>query len=287
MAGLRRSVFTGPLAELAHGVIDQTVDFAGCGMHWSELLQAAPASRFDIVIATEPKLRNAILMRRLKPRLFISPALNFFLSDRKPTSPYPVSVYEQMLRLAELAVGRDLSTNCKITPPRRFEDLATHLLPESAQYIGFAPGAGGERKRWPLARFIALAQEPVAFGYKAVFFLGPEELDYANDIQSAIPSALFPEQSNLIENHGGPMLGIALAARLQAAVANDAGSGHILAAGGRPLVTLFGHTNSEKFKPPFGRRIAIPARDYGGEDVAKIPLSRVRETLMGLLSELS
>ena len=67
-------------------------------------------------------------------------------------------------------------------------------------------------------------------------------------------------------------------------MANDAGGGHLLAAGGRPLITLFGRTSEHKFKPPYGEQIAITAQAYGGTDMALIPVARVAaeiETVIG------
>ena len=66
--------------------------------------------------------------------------------------------------------------------------------------------------------------------------------------------------------------------------ANDAGGGHLLAAGGRPLVTLFGRTSEDKFKPPYGTRIAISAREYGGTDMSLIPVQRVTTAIDAVLA---
>ena len=95
------------------------------------------------------------------------------------------------------------------------------------------------------------------------------------EIARALPQALFPEQVAGSRNSAGALLSIALAQRIAVGVANDAGGGHLLAAGCRPLITLFGHTSEQKFKPPYGRRIAINAREYGGTDMSLIPVDRV------------
>ena len=78
---------------------------------------------------------------------------------------------------------------------------------------------------------------------------------------------------------------MALATRLAIGVANDAGGGHLLAAGGRPLVSLFGHTDPEKFRPPYGTRIAICARDYGGPEMTRIPVGAVLAAVERALAE--
>jgi ADP-heptose:LPS heptosyltransferase len=275
LAGLRKSVFAGPLAPLATGVIDEVRDVAGTGVSWRELFAAPPPGKFDIVVATEPKLRSAVLLRRLRHDVFISPALNFLLSDRKPerASAYPKSVFEQMRCLATLAAGRELDIDTTIDVGADSVRIARELLPAGATYIGLAPGSAGESKRWPLERYVQLAERQLQARRTPVFFLGPEEAPLRERIAQSVPAALFPEQAPAAR--GGPLLSIALAQRIAVGVANDAGGGHLLAAGGRPLVTLFGHTSEDKFKPPYGTRVAIKAREYGGTDMSLIPLERV------------
>jgi ADP-heptose:LPS heptosyltransferase len=73
-----------------------------------------------------------------------------------------------------------------------------------------------------------------------VFFFGPDEAEDAAKAPRggsgrAVPGRTAPTAS---PNVKGPLLVIALAGRLSAAVANDAGPGHMLAAGGAPLLSL-------------------------------------------------
>ena len=281
LAGLRKSVFSGALAALAAGVIDEVQDFAGVGVSWRELLRPPFPGKFDILISTEPKIRNAILLRRIAHDVFISPAANFRFSDRKPTpdARFPSSTFDQMRCLANLAAGRELAIETAIAVGEENTNLARDLLPEGSMYIGLAPGSAGPRKRWPLARYIELAGGQTERGRIPVFFLGPDELSMEDELRRVVPEALFPEQVALATERQSALLSIALAQRIALGVANDAGGGHLLAAGGRPLITLFGRTSEQKFKPPYGERIAITAHDYGGTDMALIPVARVAATI--------
>ncbi len=281
LAGLRKSVFSDALASLAEGVIDEVRDMAGIGVSWRELMRPPPPGKFDIVVATEAKIRNAVLLKRIAHEVFISPALNFRLSDRKPAPdrPYPDAVFEQMRCLATLAAGRELDVDPRIEVGTENEHLAAELLPAGERYVGLAVGAAGKVKRWPLARYIELAKRLREKGRTPVFFLGPEEVSLYGEIRDAQPAALFPEQDPRARGRTGPLLTIALAQRIALGVANDAGGGHLLAAGGQRLITLFGRTNVDKFKPPYGSRIVITASEYGGTDVALIPVERVSEAI--------
>ncbi|MDA0821310.1 MAG: lipopolysaccharide heptosyltransferase family protein [Proteobacteria bacterium] len=270
-------MFKGALSTLAANVIDEVVECADLGVSWRELLKPPRSGHYDIVVATEPKVRNALLLKRISHRLFISPAANFRFSDRQPRAdmPYPDSVYEQLRCLGELAAGRKLQIKPVIDVGAANERLAKQLLPDGKRYLGLAPGSAGESKRWPLRRYIDLAKAHGSNDLTPVFFLGPEEISMYEEIARAVPQALFPEQVAGSRNLGGALFSIALAQRIAVGVANDAGGGHLLAAGCRPLITLFGHTSEQKFKPPYGRRIAINARDYGGTDMSLIPVDRV------------
>ncbi len=272
----RGSVFQGPLAPLVRGVIDEVHAVTGIGTRWQELLFPRLRARFDCIVATEQKLRNTLALKRVPHRILISPAAGFLLSNRKPAAgTYGVSVHAQFTTLLSLAADVALEPEARIALPAPELALASELLPAGAAYIGFVPGAGGVSKRWPLARFVALARACAARGLVPVFFLGPDEREWIRELREALPSALFPEYAANADSLGGPLLTMALATRLAVGVANDAGGGHLLAAGGQPLISLFGHTDPAKFQPPYGQRTAIRARDYGGPEMSRIPVDAV------------
>jgi len=98
-----------------------------------------------------------------------------------------------------------------------------------------------------------------------VFFLGPQETDEASAVRSALP-ALLPEvdRGDPHPQVRGPLLAIALAGRLAGSVANDAGPGHMFAAGGAPLLSLQrDRRKAEKFRPAARRLRMLVAEDYG------------------------
>ena len=72
---------------------------------------------------------------------------------------------------------------------------------------------------------------------------------------------------------------IATAARLKAAVANDSGAGHMIAAADVPLISLFGPTPPAKFAPATPALTIITAQAFGGDGMAAIPLDAVHDAL--------
>src|SRR5439155_6942358 len=111
-------------------------------------------------------------------------------------------------------------------------------------------------------------------GRVPVFLLGPEESEWQGKLRAAVPQALFPEEANrgLIS---GPCLVAALGERLSAAVANCSGTGHLLAAGGAPMVSLYGPTRPEKYAPFARALICLKAQDYGSPRIDAVPLNAV------------
>ena len=165
---------------------------------------------------------------------------------------------------------------------------AAALLPDGPAYVGFAPGAGGPERRWPLERYIELAGRAETAGYAPVFILGPMEMDAAAAIRAALPNAVLPavDRTDAFTDVEGPLLTIALAARLTAAVANDAGPAHMLAAGGAPMVHLpMTRPKAAKFRPATRHLRQVIADDEGAGGMTAISVDRVWAELSGLLAE--
>ena len=292
LAGKGRTVYAEALAPLVAGLIDEVIAEAGIGGHWRELLgRPLPDRAFDLVIDTQRRLLTTLIVRRIRHRTFISGAAGFGFSDRRPARPYrkPAAMIRQMLDLIEVAIGRPApaAPPLALDPDLRAE--ARRLLPDgTGDYVGLAPGAGGRHKRWPLARFLEVAAHQVSRGRRPVFVLGPDEAEMVSTVRQAAPEAALPLQAAAAEHLAiTPMLTIALAERLAAAVANDAGVGHMLAAADCQMVSLFGPTSPEKFAPLTSRLAVLTAQSYGGSEMTAIPQAAVADALEGLLTRSS
>lgn len=284
MAGRGPTVYAGVLKPLVEGLVDEVIGNAGVGDHLREVFGRPLGGRgFDIIIDTQQIVKTSLILRRMPHRLFVSWAAKGLLSDRRPPAK-PAAMLDRIMALISLASGRPVAPVRDLRIPKACREAARALLPEGRVYVGIAPGAGGQNKRWPLERFTALAQRQAAAGRTPVFFIGPGELGLVGELRAAVPGALFPELAVPSDISSGPILSIALAERLHVGVANDAGAGHILAAGGRPLVSLFGPTNAEKFVSLGSARTVIRAQDFGGEEMERIPLDAVASTVDRLLA---
>jgi ADP-heptose:LPS heptosyltransferase len=290
LAGKGRTVFAHELAPLVDGLLDAVIEAAGIGSKASELLGPRPLAgrRFDLVIDTQRRVLTTLILRRVRTKCFVTGAADFWLSAKRPARGYkrPALMLRQMLDLIELAGGRAAAPSYDLPLAAEWSAAASAALPDGATYVGFAPGAGGAHKRWPLDRFVALARGTLTSGRMPVFLLGPAEAAWLGELREALPAARFPLQEAALpaERAGSPLFTIAVARRLVAAVANDGGTGHLIAAAGRPMVSLFGPTPPEKFAPAAPIIEIVRAQDFGGLAMEAIPLDAARQALERLLA---
>jgi ADP-heptose:LPS heptosyltransferase len=132
---------------------------------------------------------------------------------------------------------------------------------------------------------VGLAVHQAALGRTPVIFLSSREEGWEKHFRQ-ITNALFPLSQNQETTSGvpsDPVLTAALAERLHVAVANCSGTGHMLALGGAPLITLFGPSKAEKFSPLARKAVHLKPTD-GGKNIAKISIKSVIKAIDHMLS---
>jgi ADP-heptose:LPS heptosyltransferase len=277
------TVYTTALKGVVAGYVDEVILE---GANGAAPLDSLPWSKpfggrgFDLVIDTQENLRRSGVARRGAAGRFVSAA------HQARSKDWPVAVTDRLARLLSLATdGQGAPKPLALTNPDALK-AAEALLPAGPTYIGLAPGAGGQDKRWPLEHYFELARRIVAKGWTPVFFFGPDEAEDAAVAGREIPEGLQPERNRAdgFTAVKGPLLVIALAGRLAAAVANDAGPGHMLAAGGAPLLSLQqDRRKSVKFRPAAQRLEMLVAEDYGS-GMSALPVDAAWAALDKLVS---
>ena len=303
MAGKYKSAYAHELAPLVEGLLDEVIEEAGFDANARWLLRRPlPERQFDLIIDTQRGVVASLILRRVRHRCFVSGAADFLLSDIRPPRPHrrPAAMIRQMLELLALATGGAPAFGPPPQLDHGFAAEAKRRLPAGPVYIGLAPGAGGRHKCWPLENFIALARAQLLGGRAPVFILGPAEQAWRAGLAAAVPEALFPlsdddsgdDDSGDDDSGSGvsrsPVFTIAVASRLAAAVANDSGTGHMIAAADVPMVSLFGPTRPEKFAPTATRLTILEARCFGdgnGDgDMAAIPVEAAARAVEAALA---
>ncbi len=276
-----KSVFANTLRPLTAGLLDGVIEETGLGDSWADILRSPPAlPRADLLIDTQRQVRTSLMLRRLRPRIFVSAAAGWRLSTLAPADrEKPSSMLGQMMRLlAACGAAPDLARLPPLALPVEFADEAARRLPGGGIRVGLAPGAGDRRKCWPLERYLDLGATLAGRGLTPVILLGPAEQSWTETVTRHLPAAELP-----VRAEDSPLMTMAIARRLVAAVANDSGIGHLLAAAGTPLVSLFGPTSPEKFAPQATRLAILRAQNFGAEAMAAIPQGPVLKALTTIL----
>lgn len=291
-------VYAGVLAPLIAPFIDRVHTMTDLSQHKRQIIlpPRIPGAPYDIAIDTQTLFWRSLVVRRgLKPKCFISAAMDYRLSSIQPPDDRrtkPRHFVQHLLRLVELAAGKNFQRDdTPVEIPEELDALAHTLLPGSANgsgpspYIGIAPGSGDPAKRWPLEQFIALARHFENRGLRPVFMVGPGEADLLEPLKTAFPDALFPEQSLPPGKKPGPLLVAALGRRMAGSIANDSGLGHLLAISGKPLVLLYGRHTPAKYAPLAPGLRTVWAHEFGGGDHTLIPLDRVEHEMEAALAQ--
>ena len=124
---------------------------------------------------------------------------------------------------------------------------------ESENAVLLHPGGDSFRafKRWPVGQFVQLARSLTDLGYSVTVALGPSEAELEMafrrncDAQVSIASGL--PLSQMLE----------CVARHRICVTSDSGLGHIAAAMGRRVVTIFGPADPEAVRPYSDNAIVV------------------------------
>jgi len=287
------TMFAGILEPVARGLIAEFLPDTILGHDWASALsprRILPDRHFDVIIDTQKNPMYTLMLRRISHDVLISPSWRYFFSSHRPAKnqPKPRSLAEKLLALLTLATGEAAKPGHIAVLPDEYRTVADSILPRASEhepvYIGLAPGAGrmDTGKCWPLENYITVARKQLDCGRTPVFFLGPLEQEWRSQIETAVPGTLFAplkwrEDSGTILN--GPTLTVALASHLSASVANCSGTGHMMAAGGSRMVSLFGPTDPGKFAPYTPDLLAIRAQDFGKDAMGAIPVQAVLDAI--------
>ncbi len=212
--------------------------------NWREqvaLYRRLRAEKFDIGIDLQGHSKTAIIMAMAKPKRKVATAATDVFARRvSPVVPgfdpkvHTVERYMQVVRsigdfeLPERPIMPDVSS------------IGAQILSElgsPSSLITIATAAGQMDKAWPIDRWNQVAPALIERGHSVVFVGGP------GDPQPSVPGA--------IDKVGRWSLTqtIAALAASRLVLCGDTGAGHIAGAYGRPLISVFGPTDPDRFRP--------------------------------------
>ena len=296
MAGKGPTEYSRSLKPLIVSLIDAVKeDYPIAKNPFLDLIFSYPLKNkyYDLIIDTQTVVIPTLILKRIKHGVFISSTANWLFSDIKfKDKNKSISLNERLNLFIALVTNTKLSKNLNYVNLKglyelKYDKLAEKLLPKNKNYIGISPGAGDKEKIWPLENFIEIALELKNKGRTPVFFLGPSEKDLLKYIKKRIPNALFPEWEDIAIKSGlkGPILVIALAHKLKLGIANDSGTGHMFAAGGCPLISIFSKHSPLKYAPLARKLTIIDSKKWGTKDPHIIPTEEVKKAIENLLKK--
>ena len=277
----------GPLRDFLPSALREVREFVGFDKPRSAARRRlAEMGPFSLVFDTRSGFAGVhAAWRHLRCRAFYCCLPGYLLSSARPPGRIfrPRHIGERALSLAQAALGDAADGSGRIEASAAARRHAAALLDEGPVHVGLALGSRETRKNWPIARFLALAELLKAASLSPVLLLGPKERDRALMLRREHADLTAIEFLDPEAGVSSLDLAVAVLGRLAAVVANDSGLGHLAAAAGLPVVSLFGPTDPRRWAPmaPAGR--ILRARDFGGEEMARIPpeavLAAVREIL--------
>ncbi len=225
--------------------------------------------RFDVGIDLQGHSKTAVCLRLAAPKRRVSiRATDVFSRLIAPPIPAPPHDRHEMERNSDAlrAAGFLGGTPTPILPDLGTAPDEVPGLQGERPLATIAVGAGLPKKLYPLEAWASVARGLLARGYRVGFLGGPGETA--------------PAVEGATDWVGRLSLRQTMAAVSASAVhlAADTGTGHMAAAYGVPVVTVFGPTSSARYRPYTQRGIVLE----GGASAANVPPDRALEAALTL-----
>ena len=246
------------------GVDPRAVKRGRARQRFRETMRELRHIRYDAAIDLQGLLKSAMLARSIRARRTIGfprkhlrePLARLFYTDAPDPGDATHVIYKNLSLLAPLQVT-DRRVRFPLEIPRTATSQQIINRFEGHDYTLINPGAAWPNKRWPPARFGAVAALIAReFGWRSLVLWGPGEQELAHEVVATSGGAAEISPPTTITD----LFGVARTARLM--ISGDTGPLHIAGAVNTPIVALYGPTRPERNGP------------WGLSDVA---LSRVHQ----------
>jgi ADP-heptose:LPS heptosyltransferase len=199
--------------------------------------------RFDVGFDFQGHLKTALCLRLAAPRRRVS-----HLATDQFASTLNTQVQVDRATTHEVEAHHRLVETLLPLSGKWSVQMPQAKGPESADAVTIQTGASRVEKRYPIELWREVAQRLVQAGLRVVAVGGPHD-----------PTLDVPGVTNLVGKLSlAQTMGVLRQSRLH--LSGDTGTGHIAAAYGVPVVSLFGRSDPRRFRP-FGAPVTVLSAD--------------------------
>jgi len=236
---------------------------------WIALIRRLRRARYSRIYDLQTNDRTNLIFQALRPRppVWSGTATGCALPHRNPARMRMHSLERHAQQLEDAGIWPGAPTRPETAPaPDLSWAVPAKPAPQTSPFVLLVPGSSPHRprKRWPAARYGALARGLQDAGFEVRILGDGAEQGLARTIMDLAPGAReLTGQTSLLDM-------AALARQARAAVGNDTGPMHLIAAVGAPCVVLFSADSDPALSAPRGRVRTLSADDLATLDVAPV-----------------
>ena len=223
-----------------------------------QILKSIGIEKFDLIVDTQTRVINSLILKSIPHKYFASPCLNFLLSKPKKLIFNSKNICGRIFDYFEKTLNIKISIPTEINNiDEKYKNQAEKLFDKEKKYIGFSITTGHpfRKKEFSLETIIDVANYFSGKNYIPTFLIEEKYSETINEIKKNVKNAYFPEHfvDSSLKN---PLLIIAIGKKLYSAISIDNGIMHMLGLAGTKTVVFF-NKNSEKFRPMNQERVKI------------------------------
>ena len=215
-----------------------------------QILKTIGIKKFDLIIDTQTRVNNSLVLKSIPHKYFISPSCRFLLSRPKKFIYNSKHVCRRIFDYLEKTLNTNISIPTELNYlQEKYLDEASKLFKSDKKYIGFSITAGHptRKKEISIKTIVEVANYFSDKNYVPTFFIEEKYKEKINTIKTMVKNSYFPEHSAQ-PSLKNPLLVIAMARKLHSAISINNGVMHMLGLAGTKTAIFFDE-NSDKFKP--------------------------------------
>ena len=223
-----------------------------------KILEKIGIKEFDLIIDTQTRINNSLVLKSIPHKYFVSSACRFLLSKPKKFIYNSNHVCGRIFDYFEKTLNINISMPTELNYlQEKYLEEASKLFKIDKKYIGFSITAGHptREKEISLKTIVEIANYFSDKNYVPTFFVEEKYKEKINTIKAMVKNPYFPEHlaQPSLKN---PLLVIAMARKLHSAISINNGIMHMLGLAGTKTAIFF-DKDSHKFRPLNGNKSKI------------------------------